>query len=107
MSVVDGELRQTRRRRGTMLKFIRQGHEQQLSRMDDYDMWVMMLDLGMTMGRVQVLTMLQDLLTLGLIDYKAKNDEKTGDLRIFEIQLTAAGLSLVIRRKSTDEVLFD
>lgn len=107
MNGVDGELRQTRRRRATMLKFIRQGHEQQLSRMDDFDMWVMMQDLGMTMSRKAVITMLQDLAVYGLIKFVSAYDDDNERYRLSEIELTAAGLSQLARRRSTDEVLFD
>lgn len=101
------ELIQTKRRRGIMLKLVRQGHEQQLARMDDFEMYAMMQMLGQNMGRDQVLTMLQDLETLGYLKFRAARNEITGRVEISEIELTAAGVGLVIKRKSNDDVLVD
>ncbi len=104
---VEQELIQTKRRRGIMLKFVRQGHEAQLSRMDDFEMFAMMQMLGQNMGRDQVLTMLQDLQMLGYLNFRHATNEITGRLEISEIELTAAGLGIVMRRKSNDDVLVD
>ena len=101
------ELIQTRRRRGLILKFVRQGHEAQLSRMDDFEVFAMMQEIGVTMGRDQVLTMLQDLQVLGYLDFKSKVNDLTGRTEISEIQLTAQGLGFMVRRKSNDDVLID
>jgi len=107
MMNAERELIQTRRRRGTMLKFVRQGHEAQLSRMDDFEVFAMMQELGHTMGRDQVITMLQDLKVLGYLDFKQKVNELSGRTEISEIELTAMALGVVIRRKSNDDVLID
>lgn len=101
------ELIQTRRRRGIMLKFVRQGHEAQLSRMDDFEMFAMMQMLGQSMGRDQVLTMLQDLQLLGYLNFRQSANEITGRMEISDIELTASGLGIVTRRKSNDDVLVD
>jgi hypothetical protein len=101
------EMVQTMRRRGTLLKLVRQGHEAQLSRMDDFEAFAMMQELGHNMGRDQVLTMLQDLQILGYLNFRQGANEKTGQTEIAEIELTAKGLGLVIRRKSNDDVLID
>ena len=55
------ELIQAKRRRGIILKPVRQGHEAQMSRMDDFEVYAMMQELGQSVGRDQVLTLLQDL----------------------------------------------
>lgn len=101
------EVRQMKRRRGTMLKFIRQNHEDQRARMDDFDVYSMMQDLGYHMGRKEVITMLQDLGTLGLISFSEKFDEEQERMRLVQIQLTSVGLGLALRRKSNEEVSFD
>lgn len=86
---------------------VRQGHEAQLSRMDDLEVFAMMQELGHSMGRDQVLTMLQDLRVLGYLSFVAKMNEISGRIEISQIELTAAGLGLIVRRKSNDEVLID
>jgi hypothetical protein len=101
------ELVQTKRRRGIMLKLIRQGHEAQFSRMDDFEMFGMMQELGTSMGRDQVLTMLQDLQVLGYLTFKSGMNGITGRTEICEIELTAKGIGAVVRRKSDDDVLID
>jgi hypothetical protein len=101
------ELIQMKRRRGNMLKFIRQGHQAQLERMDDFEMHAMMQDIGANMSLRQVLTMLQDLCVFGLVTFKQSFSEPKERNVAEEIMLTAAGVSLVTRRKNTEEVLFD
>lgn len=103
----DREMIQTKRRRGMMLKLIRQGHEEQLARMDDVEMLAMMQLLGQSMGSDQVTTMLQDLQVLGYIRFTQRSNERTGRVEIGEIELTAQGLGAVIRRKSNDDLLLD
>ena len=103
----DRELIQTKRRRGMMLKLIRQGHEEQLARMDDVEMLAMMQLLGQSMGSDQVITMLQDLYVLGYVRFSQRANERTGRVEIGEIELTAQGLGAVIRRKSNDDLLLD
>jgi len=101
------ELIQTKRRRGNMLKFVRQGHEAQLERMDDYQMAKMMQDIGSRMSQRQVLTMLQDLQVLGYVTFSQHFCEFKERMVAEEIMLTAAGLALATRRQDNDEVLFD
>ncbi len=105
--IADAAVRQMMRRRGTMLKFIRQGHEKQLSRMDDFDIYGMMQDVGMQMGRKEIITMLQDLCVIGYIKYVQSFDEEHERTKLSEIELTPQGLAVTVRRKSNDEVLFD
>jgi hypothetical protein len=101
------ELVQTKRRRGNMLKLIRQGHEAQFERMDDFEMSKMMRNLGANMSQRQVLTMLQDMKVLGYIDFTQRFCEIRERVVAEEIVLTPAGLAMVTRRKDNDEVLFD
>ena len=90
-----------------MLKLIRQGHEAQLERMDDFEMAQMMRQLGSNMSQRQVLTMLQDMQVLGYVAFTQRFCEIRERMVAEEIILTAAGLALVIRRKDNDEVIFD
>jgi hypothetical protein len=101
------ELIQIKRRRGNMMKLIRQGHEAQFERMDDFEMHAMMQDIGANMSLRQVLTMLQDLQTLGYVTFNQSFSEPKERVVAEQIMLTAAGLALVMRRKDNDEVLFD
>ena len=100
------ELMQMRRRRGNMLKFIRQGHEKQFDRMDDSDMGRMMLDIGSHMSTRQVMTMLQDLQVLGYVTFQQRFSDELERFVAEQIMLTPQGLSLVTRRKDNDEVTF-
>ncbi len=101
------ELILTKRRRGILLKLVRQGHEAQLSRMDDFEVFAILQELGHSMGRDQVLTMLQDLQLLGYLNFKQKVNDITGRIEVRDIELTATGLGVVLRRKSNDDVLVD
>jgi len=104
---MSAELIQIRRKRGIILKMVRYGHEQQMSRMDDYEVWCILQDMGYNMGRNQVLTMLQDLQILGYLRFEQETNEYTGRTEIRQIELTPAGIGLVTRRKSNEDVLFD
>jgi hypothetical protein len=97
---------QARRRRGIILKLVREGHENQLSRMDDFEVWTMLLKMGQTLGRDQALTLLQDLQVLEYIDFKQSMNDITGRIEIAQIALTAAGLRFMVARKSNEDVLF-
>jgi hypothetical protein len=98
---------QARRRRGIILKLVREGHENQLSRMDDFEVWAVFLKMGQAVGRQQVVTLLQDLQVLDYIDFKTSCDEETGRVELSQIVLTAAGLRFYTRRQSNDVVLFN
>lgn len=98
---------QAKRRRGTMLKLVRQGHEAQLHRMDDFEMWCMLQELGQQMGRDQVVTMVQDLGVLGYLKFKQDANEYSGRTEISQIELSPVGLAFVIRHKSNDDILID
>lgn len=100
------ELMQVRRRRGNMLKLIRQGHEKQLDRMDDSDMGRMMLDLGAHMSTRQVMTMLQDLQVLGYVTFQQRFSDELERYVAEQIMLTPQGLAVVTRRKDIEEVTF-
>ena len=98
---------QARRRRGIILKLVREGHENQLSRMDDFELWSILLKMGQTVGRQQVATLLQDLQVLDYLDFKSTPNDETGRVELSQITLTAAGLRFYTRRKSNDDVLFN
>lgn len=107
MSGTDAEIRQIRRRRTTILKFVRQGHEAQRSRMDDFEVWTMMNDLGLRISRNAVITMLQDLCVLDYLRYKEGFSEERNLVTLNEIELTPRGITVYLRRQSNDDLLFD
>jgi hypothetical protein len=97
-----------RRRRRIILDLIRQNHEKlQEERYTDSDLWAMLLRIGQTVGRFQVITMLQDLQLLEYIDFKTTINEDTGRRYLTEIVLTPAGLRFYTRHKSNEDVLFN
>ena len=104
---IDLALRQTRSRRGTILKLIRQGHEEQLSKYYDGALAGVLLDMAIPMGIFQLLTMLQDLCVLGYIAYDRAWDVDLGRYRLENIILTPVGLRFVDRKQSNEDVAFD
>jgi hypothetical protein len=100
------ELILAKRRRGIVLKLVRQGHENQFPRMDDFEVFAMMQELGQSTGRDQVLTLLQDLAVLEYIEFRTKVNEFSGRVELSQIMLTAKGLRFVTRAKSDEDVLF-
>lgn len=98
------ELLRLRRRRGIILKLIRGNHENQGSRMDDFEIWSMMLKIVTGVGRDQVRTMLQDLEVLDYVTFHSHHNENSGELELSQIELTATGLRFMIGRKSNDDV---
>jgi hypothetical protein len=105
MEAAELRLIQTRRRRGIILKLVREGHENQLSRMDDFELWAMLLKMGQTVGRDQTVTLLQDLRVLEYLDFKQSTNEYSGRTELSQIVLTAAGLRFVSTGRSNDDVL--
>jgi len=96
-----------RRRRGIILKLIRENHESQEERYTDGEMWAMLLKIGITVGRADVITLLQDLEVLDYVSFKTQIDEESGKQYLSQIMLTPAGLRFYTRRKSNEDVLFN
>jgi hypothetical protein len=96
-----------RRRRGIILKLIRENHESQDQRYTDGELWAMLLKIGQTVGRANVVTLLQDLQVLEYIDFKSTPDEEDGRLHLSEIMLTATGLRFYTRHRSNEDVSFN
>jgi hypothetical protein len=96
-----------RRRRGIILKLIRENHEDQAQRYTDGELWAMLLRIGQTVGRTQVVTLLQDLQVLDYIDFKSQTDDEDGRTRLMEIMLTPSGLRFYTRHKSNEDVSFN
>jgi hypothetical protein len=97
---------QDRRRRGMILKLVREGHQAQLPRMDDFELWATMQRLGQTVGRDHVATLLQDLQTLGYVDFQTTTNDFSARVELSKITLTANGLRAVTMRRSNEDVLF-
>jgi len=104
--VTELELRQMKRRRGNMLKLIRQGHENQLDRMNDSALLGLMQDIGSHMSPHQVMTMLQDLQELGYVKFDQHFDAEKERYVAERIMLTSLGTAVAIRRHDNDNVLF-
>jgi len=100
------ELKQTRRRRGNVLKLIRQGHEQQLERMTDSALQALLQDIGCNMSARQVMTMLQDLQEIGYLKFEADFDEEKERMVARHIMLTSLGAIVAMRRKDNENVAF-
>jgi len=100
----DRRLLQMRRRRGFILKQVRAGHENQLSRLDDFELWALCLKVGQTLGRDQVVTFLQDLEVLGYLDFKTTYNEYSGRVELSQIELTAMGLRFMVAGISNEDV---
>ena len=104
--ITEQEFRQIVTRRGSMLKLIRQGHEQQLERMNDSQLQELMRDIRSNMSSRQVMTMLQDLQMLNYLTFELSFSDELERYVAKQIMLTAAGTALVARRVDTDEVRF-
>jgi hypothetical protein len=100
----DRRLLLVRRRRGFVMKLVRGGHENQLSRLDDFEVWTMCLKVGQTVGRDQVVTILQDLEVLDYLEFKTSHNEMSGRLEIEQIELTPSGLRFMSVGLSNDDV---
>ncbi len=98
------ELLKMRRRRGIILKLVRSNHQSQGPRMDGFEVWSMLLKMLLTVGRNEVVTLLQDLEVLGYLDFKREMNEETGRVELSQIELTAAGLRLVSSGRSNDDI---
>jgi hypothetical protein len=107
MEAADRRQIQAMRRRGIILKLVREGHENQLSRMDDFEVWAVLQKMGQTMGRDQVVTLLQDLQVLNYLDFKQSANEFSGRNELSQITLTATGLRFMVACRSNDDVLFN
>jgi hypothetical protein len=97
---------QDRRRRGMILKLVREGHVAQLPRLDDFELWATMQRLGQTIGRDHVVTLLQDLQTLDYVSFETTTNEWNARVELGKIMLTANGLRAVTMRRSNEDVLF-
>lgn len=101
------ELLQIKRRRGNMLKLIRQNHEEQLHHWTDSEVLRMMQLLGENMSPRQVVTMLQDLQRLNFLTFEQRFCPLRERTVTEKIELTPTGVAIVLARKDTDEVIFD
>lgn len=105
-NITEQELRQIKRRRGMMIKLIRQGHEAQLDRLTDSGLLGLMQDLGAHMSPQQVMTMLQDLQEIGYVKFDQSFDDDKERYVALRIMLTSLGTAVAIARRDNDNVLF-
>jgi DNA-binding PadR family transcriptional regulator len=88
---------QLSRHRGVILQFIDSNHFQQLSRMDDVEMWGMMMDMGYRVGQDYVMTLLQDLSDRGYVSFQTEMNRRSGRTHLNQIQITPRGRDVVNR----------
>jgi hypothetical protein len=98
------ELLKLRRRRGVILKLVRSNHLNQGPRMDDFEVWSIMQKMAQGIGRIEVITLLQDLEVLDYLSFKTSRDEDTGRTELTQIELTASGLRFMIAGRSNDDI---
>jgi hypothetical protein len=103
---VEQEMKQTKIRRGNILKLIRQGHENQLDRMSDSILQDLLRDLGSNMSFRQVMTMLQDLQELNYVKFDQTFSDEKGRFIAERIMLTSLGSVIALRRKDNEHVAF-
>ncbi len=96
---------QMKRWRGVILGLVRNGHENQESRLDDLGLWALLQDLSYPVSQNDVRTLIQDLKTLGYLKCKQIKNPATNEVRLDEIEITAAGLLVVDRVETHPLVL--
>ncbi|MGH9580042.1 MAG: hypothetical protein ACRD2R_03535 [Terriglobales bacterium] len=94
-SVIPLTAQQKRRLRGEILQLVGEGHDSQRARLDDTTLWGALRRLGHDVGRLHVLTLLQELEGRGYLSFKETKDEYTSRVRISEIELMARGRDLL------------
>jgi DNA-binding PadR family transcriptional regulator len=93
---------QLKRHRGVILQFLDSNHFQQLSRMDDVEMWGLMMDMGYRVGQEYVITLLQDLSDRGYVTLRPEMNRLNGRTHLKQIQITPKGRDLVNRTGGED-----
>ncbi|QHN04414.1 hypothetical protein FTO74_14355 [Granulicella sp. WH15] len=93
------------RARGAILELVRRRHRAQNSRFDHVELWHMLRGIGIDVGENDVITYLQDLEVLELIEFATDKDRRTNRTSITHIQLCARGLRLLDGKITEDTVL--
>ena len=101
----ENQAAKNRRYRGAILQMIHTNREDQMSRMDDLEVWGLLQDLNFELGQNQTLTLLQDLGARGYIQFEQKKNRITGRAELSKIELTPAGCDLVERIKTDPSIL--
>ena len=101
----EGKASQIRRHRGLVLQLAHTNREDQLSRMDDVELWGALLDLRIEVGQNTVLSLLQDLKDRGYLRFDESRDRLTGRMRCRKIELCGAGCDLVEHTRTDEAVL--
>ena len=85
-----------KRLRGTVLMLLRTNHDGQATRFDATALWsALVRGLNFDASQNEVMTILQDLCGRGYITYRDSKDKKTGEVRIFQIELCPKGRDLL------------
>ena len=93
------------RARGEILKLVRTRHRAQQSRMDHVELWHMLRGIGIDIGENDVLTCLQDLGSMDMIEFEEDRDRRTNRIAVVKIQLCARGLRVLEHKLKTDMIL--
>ncbi len=87
---------ETRKRlRGEILELVDEGHHEQRSRFTDVILWGVLQRLKYDVSQNDVVTLLQDLKDRGYISFDQVKDQRTGKVRISQIQITPDGRDLL------------
>ncbi len=85
-----------KRLRGAILQLLQTNHDEQKTRFDATALWTALVrGLGFDASRNEVKTTLQDLCDRGYVRYKDKKNNDTGEVTIWQIEMTAKGRDLV------------
>ncbi len=98
MKALDTET--VRRLRGEILELVYEGHHAQRSRLTDLILWGVLKRLQYDVSQNDVLTTLQDLSDRKYLSFTEDRNERTGVVRITQIQITPSGRDLVEGTKS-------
>ncbi len=84
-----------KRLRGEILELVDEGHRQQRSRMTDLILWGVLQRLKYDVSQNDVITTLQDLKDRKYIAFDQDKNQRSGVVRISQIQITPAGRDLL------------
>ncbi len=93
------------RARGEILKLVRTRHRAQQNRLDHVELWHMLRGIGIDVGENDVITYLQDLEMLDMIEFTADKDRRTNRTSITMIQMCTRGLRVLEGKVVDDSVL--
>jgi hypothetical protein len=103
--VTDEQAQKNKRYRGVILQVVYNNHADQLSRMDDLELWGFFQGINVHIGQNAVLSLLQDLGGRGYLTFQEKQNRISGRCEISLIEITGPGRNLVERIATDPAVL--